>query len=170
MALARRPDLALAVGVDARDRRMRLDIGLMHGCGLELLFDDVIGLGKAPVEIADREFDPLGDVRGLGRRRLDAAGDHVLEQQWRIGRHCRIDVDDMRQDLVVDLDQRRRLVGGVLVDRRDRGDGMTLVEGLLARHDVAGDVPEILLHPLRALVFEFLVGKIGGGDHRLDAP
>ena len=169
MPLARRPDLALAVGVDAGDRGVRLDVGLVDRRGLELLLDDHVGLGKAGVEIADREFEPLGNVGGLGRRRLDAASDHVLEQERRIGLHRLVDIDDVRQDLIVDLDECCRLFGRAAVGRRDGGDRVALVERLLARHDVAGDVPEILRDPLRPDILEFMVGKIGGGHHRLDA-
>ncbi len=46
----------------ARDGRVRLDIGLMHRRGLELLLDDEIGLGEALLHIADLKFDPLRDV------------------------------------------------------------------------------------------------------------
>ena len=61
---------------------------------------------KPASTIAELEFEPLGDVGRL-RRRLDAARDHVVEQQRRIRLHRLIDVDDVRQHLVVDLDQRR---------------------------------------------------------------
>ena len=80
---------------------VRLDIGLVHRRGLELLLDDHVGRGEAGVEVADLELQPLGDVGRLGRRRLDAAGDHVLEQQRRVGRHRLVDVDDVRQHLVI---------------------------------------------------------------------
>ena len=110
MALAGGPDLGLAIGVAARDAGVRLDIGLMHCRGLELLLDHHVGLREAGLEIAGLEFEPLRDVRGLRRRRLDAARDHVLEQQRRIGRHRLVHVDDVRQHLVVDLDQRQRFL------------------------------------------------------------
>ena len=104
MPLARAPDLDLAVLVDPRDAGVRLDIGLVHRRGFELLFDDLVGCGKAGRHIADRELDPLGDVGGRSRRRLDASGDHVLEQQRRIGLHRLVDIDNVRQHLVIDLD------------------------------------------------------------------
>ena len=116
---------------------------------------------KPGVEIADLEFEALGDVRRLGRRRLDPARDHVLEQQRRVGRHRLVDIDDVRQHLVVDLDQRRRLFGDGLAGRGDGGDRVAFVERLFARHHVARDMPEILRHPLRADVFELVVGEIG---------
>jgi len=55
--------------------------------------------------------------------RLDAAGNHVLEQQRRVGFHRVIDVDHMRQHLVIDLDQRQRLVGDDRIGGGDGGDG-----------------------------------------------
>ena len=102
MPLARRPDLGLAVGVEAGDAGMRLDIGLVHRRRLELLLDDLVGLGKARVDVAELELDPLRNIGRLRRRRLDAAGDHVFEEQRRIRLHRLVDVDDVRQDLVVD--------------------------------------------------------------------
>ena len=168
MPLARRPDLGLAIVIEAGDAGMRLDIGLVHRRGLELLVDDLVGLGKACIRVADLELDPLRDIRGLGRRRLDAAGDLVLEEQRRVGLHRLVDIDDVRQYLVIDIDQRRRFLGDRFADRRDRGDRVALIERLLARHDVARYVPEILRDPLRADIFEFMVGEVLGGDHRLD--
>ena len=59
MSLARCPDLGLAVGIEPGDAGMRLDIGLVHRRRLELLVDDLVGLGKARVGVADLELDPL---------------------------------------------------------------------------------------------------------------
>src|SRR6185312_13758134 len=47
MPLARGPDLALAVSLILRNAGVRLDIGLMHRGGLELLLDHDVGRGKA---------------------------------------------------------------------------------------------------------------------------
>ena len=74
--------------------------------------------------------------------------------------HRLVDVDDVRQHLVLDLDQRRGLLGDLLGGRGDRGDGVALVERFLARHDVAGDVPEIDRDPLRPDVLELMVGEV----------
>jgi len=74
----------------------------------------------------------------------------------------------VRQYLVIDFDQRRRFLGHRFADRGYRGDGVALIECLLARHDVARYVPEILRDPLRADIFEFVVGEVLGGDHGLD--
>ena len=168
MPLARGPDLALAVGVDAGHAALRLDIALMHGRGLERHFDDLVGVLEAGLDVAERKHSALCNI-GRRRRRFDAAGDHVLKQQGRIRLHRLVDVDDVRQHFVVDLDQRQRLVGDRLAGGRHGGDRMALIEHLLARHDVARHVPEILRDAFRADVLEFLLGEVRGGHHGLDA-
>src|ERR1700747_3728901 len=75
------------VGVESRDASMRLDIGLVHRRRLELLVDDLVGFGKACGRVTDLELDPLRDIGGPCRRRLDAASDHVLEEERRIRLH-----------------------------------------------------------------------------------
>ena len=162
MALAGGPDFALAVGLDFRAAGVRLDVGLVHGGGLEFLLDDDVGRGESGVDVTDLELEPLGDVRGLRGRRLDAAGDHVVEQQRRVGLHRFVDVDDVRQHLVIDLDQRERLLGDALADRGDGGDGVAFVQRFLARHDVAGDVPEVLRDAFGANILD----SSGQGNRR----
>ena len=148
---------------------MGLDIALVDGRGPEALLDDVVGRGEACLEVADGEFEPLRDVGGLVGRGLDAAGNHVVEQERRVRLHRLIDIDHMRQHLVIDFDERNGLLGDGGARRGDGGHGMALIERLLARHDVAGDVPEILRDPLRADIGELVVREVGGGDHRPDA-
>ena len=166
--LARAPELALPVGVAAGHATLRLDIGLMHGRGLERHLDDLVGCRKTGREIAQLEFDPLGNIGGL-RRRLDPAGDQVGKQERRIRLHRLVDIDDMRQHFVVDRDQRQRLVGDRLAGRRHRGHGMALIERLLARHDIARHMPEILRDTFRANILELLLWEVRGGHHGLDA-
>ncbi len=169
MPLAGGPDFALPVRLDPRRAGVRFDIGLVHGGGLELVLDHDIGRGKTRVEVADLEFQPLRDVGGPARRRLDPARDHVGEQQRRIRGHRGIDVDDMRQDFVLHVDQRARRRGNGIADRSHRGDRMTFVQHLLTRHDVARHVPEIHRHPFGADIFEILLREVGRGDHRAHA-
>ena len=66
----------------------------------------------------------------------------------------------MRQYFVIHLDQRQRLIRDDRIGGRDGGDGVPFIERLLARHDVAGHMPEIDRDPLRADVFEFLLREI----------
>ncbi len=169
MPLAGAPQLGLAVGIEARDAGLRLDIGLVHRRRLERHLDHFVGRGEVGIGIADLVLGALGDVGGLRRRRLDAAGDQVVEEERRIRAHRRLNVDDVRQHLVVDLDERQRLLGDGPTGGRDGRDRVALVEHLLAGHDVAGHVPEVLRHPLRPDIGEFLLREVDGGHHRLDA-
>ncbi len=169
MPLARRPDLALAVSVHPYAAGVRLDVALVNGRGLEVLLDHDIGFLEALLDIADREFKLLGDVRRLGRRGLDATGDHVLEEQRCVFTHRVVDIDRVRQHLVVDLEQRLGLLGNLLRDRGDRSDRVAVIKRLFLGHHIARHMPEIDRDALRADVLEFVVGKIGAGDDRLDA-
>ena len=70
MALGAAPELALAVGADAGEAGMRLDIALMGRLGLEAALDDDVGLGEALLDIAMAELvTRFDDVGGLLRRR-----------------------------------------------------------------------------------------------------
>ena len=75
MPLARAPELALAVGVEARDAALRLDIGLMHRRGLERHFDDLVGRREPGLDVAEIELVALRDVGrrfGAARRRASS--------------------------------------------------------------------------------------------------
>ena len=120
--LGRRPHLDLAVFRGGRQRGVRLDIALVHGLGGVVLLDHHVGLVEARLGVALLELDALGDVRRLGGRRIGTLGQEVVVQDRRVGLHRLGDVDDVRQHLVVDLDQRQRLLGDRLRHRRDRGN------------------------------------------------
>ena len=169
MPLARTPDLPLPVRLIARHAAVRLDIRLMNGGRLELLLHHEVRLGETRGHIAHLVFDPLGDVRRLRRRRLDAPRDHILEQQRRIRLHRLVDVDDVRQHLVIHHDQRQRLLGDRRTDRRHRRHRMALIQRLLARHDVARHMPHVLRHTIRPDISELLLRQIRRRHHRLHA-
>jgi hypothetical protein len=100
---------------------------------------------------------------------IHPAGDHVLEQQRRILGHRLVDVDHVRQDLVLHVDEADRLARDGRAGRGHRGDSVPLVENLLTGHDVASHVPEIDCQALGADVGELVLGQIGAGHHGLDA-
>ena len=121
--LRRAPDGEVAVGVDARDGAMRLD-GDVRGAGVPVrLARDGGRRGDRLVHLAELEVDVLGDVADL--RLLVDLDLRMLESV--LGREHR------RKDLVVDLDERQRLVRRPLVDRRDTGDGVSDMAHLLHR-------------------------------------
>ena len=169
MTLAGRPDFGLPVGIGARQTRVRLDVALMHRRGFETHFDDFFGGGKTRRHIADFKLDFFGDIRRLGRRRLDAARNHVLEQQRGVGFHRVFDVDHMRQHFVIDFDQLQRLGGNRRRGRGNRSQRVSFVQHFFTRHDVARHVPEILRHALRAEIFKFVIRQIGRRNHAFDA-
>src|SRR5580692_2328081 len=168
VSLARAPEFALSVCIAAGHATLWLDIALMHGRGLERHLDDLVGRRETCLKIAQLVFDPFRNIGGP-RRRLDPAGDQVGKQEWRIWLHRLIDVDDMRQHLVVYCNQRQRLVGDRLAGSRHRGHGMALIEHLFARHDVARHMPEILRDAFRADILELLLWEVRRGHHDLDA-
>ena len=110
-----------------------------------------------------------GDVGRLGRRRRHALGDLVLVQQRRVGLHRLLDVDDVGQHLVVDLDQLQRLLGDRLRRGGDGGDGVAVVQHLLARHHAARDVAEVDHQLAGGGDQDGHVGEIVAGDDGLDA-
>ena len=140
MALRAHPEVGGAVGAEIRHAGMRLDVALMRLLGLEGAFNDEIGLAETGVDIAVAELSALGDVRRLVGLWLDALREYAVVQQGRRVLHRLIDVGHMRQDLVVDLDQLQRLLGGAGIDCGDRSHRMAIVERLLARHAVVQDV------------------------------
>ena len=167
MPLAGAPDLRLAAARPVREAGLGLDVRLVDRRGPVVLLHDLVGLGEARVEIADLEADPFRDVRRALGGGVHPARDHVIEQQRGVLGHRLLHVDDVRQHLVVHVDESQRPVRDGDADRGHRGHRMALVERLLARHDVAGDVPEVDRQPLGARVCEGMVGQVRAGDHRL---
>src|SRR5690606_34831513 len=136
----------IAQRVGYRQRRVRLDVALVHrGCG-EAALDDDVRLGKALFDIAPAETDGADDVvrqavdvdlftaldRGMHLRlgplpllRLGADYRGV-----RLHRGARIDHDTER--FVVDLDQRRGLLRSRLTLGDHHRDRLTVVDHLVA--------------------------------------
>ena len=170
LALAGAPDLDLAVLGIFGDRGVRLNIALMDRLGGEGAFDGRVGVREALADIAEFEFHALGDVgRALGRR-SHPFGEQIVMEDRRVLGHRLLHVDDVGQRLVGDLDELGGAARGGGARRGDGGDGVTVIEGLIARHDVGGQVAEI---DLRLAGGEELGaverGEIGRGDDRLDA-
>ena len=169
LTLARAPDRALPVGPDRHEAGMRLDVGLVHRFCRVAPLDDQIGLLEAGFDIAFREADHLRDVGGLIRLGLDAGGEDIVVHERRIGCHRRLDIHDVRQDLIRNLDQIKRLLGDRGRGRRDGGDGVSFVERLALCHAVERQVAQIVRRSADMRLVRRYVGKIGAGDDRLHA-
>jgi hypothetical protein len=132
---------------------MRLDIRLMHRLGGIAALNDHLGFLEAGLDVALVEVYALGDIRRLGRLRLDIRREQIIVQDRRIVCHRRLDVDDIGQHLVLHVDQFERLVadrlrpgdrGTVdLIQRlaapaiaRGRGSSWALADERLLRQDV----------------------------------
>ena len=148
---------------------MRLDIALMDRRGLVAALDDDVGLAKGGVHVSELEDHALGDVGGRRRLRVDARGEHVVMQDGRAFDHRVLDLDDMRQHLVIDLDGCKRGIGRSGAGRGDRCNGVAVIQRLVARQRVAGHVAEVR----RAFADERFLAcdlrHVDGGHHRLDA-
>jgi hypothetical protein len=142
VALGADPELALAVRTDIGEAGVRLDIALVRRLGLEGALDDDVGLLEAGRDIAMAELVAAHDVGGLLGLRLHAVGEDGAVQDRRAGLHRLVDVGHVRQHFVVDLDQLQGFARRARIHRRDRGDGMALIQRLLARHDVVENVVE----------------------------
>ena len=118
--------------------------------------DDGVGLGEGL----------LGGrlVAGLpGRaRQVVALARLVVADQRRVGVERLAGVDHRRQRLVLDVDQRERVVGRVLVGRDHERDLLALEADLVARQHGLGVVGD-RRHPGQAERLQVL-----GGDHRRD--
>ncbi len=162
MALGAAPQFGAAIGRHTGKRRMRLDIALMCRLGLEAALDDDIGPLEAGFDIAMAKFETAGDVGRLLRLRIDAIGEHVVMQHRRRRLHRLVDIGHMRKNFVIDLDQLQRLAGDGSRGGSDRRHGVALIEGLLARHDIAHRVIE------RRIAIG-MIGEVFTGDDRLHA-
>ncbi len=168
LALARGPDLALAILGHGADAGMRFDIALMHRLGGVATLDDHLGLGEALVDIAALQPIALGDVGRQGRALIQSFRIQMSMQHRRVGGHGRLHIDHVGQDLIGDLDQARGLLGDGGGGGGHRGQGVASVENLAAGHHVLRQVTQVR-RALAGLVFlRGQVGEVLGGDDGLD--
>ena len=107
-----------------------------------MLLDDDVGLLEAGLDIAVAE---LASARAMLEGFVGFGSTPSVKMRCgcrtgAFGLHRLIDIGDVRQDLVVDLDQLQRLAGDGGADRRDGRNGMAVIERLLARHAVVEHV------------------------------
>ena len=89
-------------------------------------------------------------------------------QDRRIVRHRLDDVDDVRQNFIIHIDQIERLARRGLAGRGNRRHGMAFIKRLFTGQNVAAHVGIIGL----AFADRLAIGRrrqIGAGNHRLDA-
>ena len=162
------PHGRLAVGIVLRHGVVRLDVALVNHRCRELPFQYDFGRGKARCQIAARKLDVVGDVRRPLIVLFLARGAQVGMQDDGIGLHGFAHVLHEGQRLVFDCDEFERLLRGVGIGGRDRGDRVPVVIDRVARHDVVRQVARIdeVLADLQQASLD--VGKVTAGDDRLD--
>ena len=141
---------------------MGLDIALMHRPGREVPLDDDIGLGEAGLDVALGVLDGARDVRGLAVER------HPVVEDGRVVGQRVVDLDGVRQDLVIHLDQLAGLRRDGLGHGRDGGDRVTMEQRLVPRHHIAAH-PAHVLNAERHRCVDREIDDVGGGHHRLHA-
>jgi hypothetical protein len=141
----------------------------MHGGGRELALDRDVGLGERRLEVAPRELHARRHVGGSLRGRDDTLGAQVLVQDRRIVPHRLAHVEHVRQHLVVHLDPAQRFVGDLPGRRRHGRDGVAVVEHLVAREDVAGQVAEVRGRLPHERLLRRDLRQVGRRRDRLDA-
>ena len=148
-ALRGGPDFQPAVFVPHGDGGVRLDVALMHAGRAKLPLDDDIRLLEAVGDVPFLELE-------MRRRRCVGLSPFLpiesvrrsVVQERRVVLHRVENPGDARQHLVLDLDSCRRFLGHVCVRRRDRRDGVPLVEHLvLAPGSSPPDAPGSPLPP-----------------------
>ena len=116
--------------------------------------------------ITNRHLATHGGIAGAGV--LDTLRHLPLIEQRRAVCQCLGNGEDMRQNLVIDCDQAAGLIGDGLAGGSDRGDRMTGIERLVARHAVEADGADVehILAALNQCAFE--IGEVSASDHGLD--
>ena len=117
-----------------------IDRGEARETAFDDLFDDHVGLGEALLDVTETELHALGDVRRLGRLRLNAGGEQVVVQHRRVVGHGLVDGQHVRQDLVGDDNGVGRRIGLLTGGGSHAGHHMALVEHLVAGDGVGGHV------------------------------
>ena len=131
----------------------------MHRLRIEFTFDDKVRRGETFFDIAHLADHAFGDVGRRIVRFVQAFGPDMIVQDRGARLHCINRVDDVRQDLVIHLDQLQRAFGDGVACRCDRSDGMTVKQRFFTGHRRSGHIARS--GPRRK------IGKVVARDHRL---
>ena len=95
---------------------MRLDIALVGLLGLEAALNNYIRARKTSVHIAVAKFATIGNVRWPVRLRVSAFGIYRLVQERRVWLNGFVNINNVRQNIVLDIYEFQRLTCGPGVD------------------------------------------------------
>ena len=145
VSLAAGPDGNAPVGAPLGSGRVGFDVPLVHWTSTELPFDDDVGLGEPCLGIAQPELEPVGHVAGfrivVPPTALPQVGvgqrHQAIMQDRSVVLHSLVGVEHWWQYIVVHIQGRQGLLSSSGGGRRHRRHGVSDIEGLLSRHDVA---------------------------------
>jgi len=148
--LRTRPEHELAVGILGGDGRMLLDRQMRVALVEEGVFEDAVGAGERPLDVAEPQRHGLVDVSGIAV---------LVDARLRV-REAFFGIVERAQRLVLDVDEVERFERGQLVARDHRGDRV-------ADEAYAADRERVLVLAHR----EDAVGngEVGAGQHQVDA-
>ena len=120
-----------------------LDIALVNHGGVKLPLDDNVSSGKTRLQITAGKPHLAGDVGLLITLFRRPARAQIRQQDWRIVLHGLADIEYRREEFVLDLDERQRLLGDVRAGGGHGRYSMPVVEDLVPSHNVHGQVPRV---------------------------
>ena len=132
----------MSIRIPVGGRGVRLDVALVVGAGVELVFDEDIGRCESSVDVTDRELDVAGDVRPLLGGRCCTSGlcgAQVIVQDRRLRTHGILGRHHRRKDLVIDLNEVESIFGNVDAGGRDGRYRMTVKQHLPHCKEVADE-------------------------------
>ena len=184
---SRRGEVPLAAGPDgdgviivpAGGGRVGFNVALVDLTGVVLPLHDGIRFGEADLKIAGSKLEVvgyIGTVAGFalcpaaGTLRRVGEGYEALMDDGRSRSHGLIGGESGGQHLPVHVNQRQRFLGQMGRIGDNRSDGMTLVQSLLAGHDVAA-VKAVVDRGAFFLVLDFCgrLGEVCGCNDGVDA-
>ena len=159
-------DDQVAVRVPVGQGVVGFDVALVdHGGGVGALHDQV-GRGIAGLDIAFFEDEVLGDVAGLVVEDAAGLGVEVVQDDRGVVAHGFADVQQRRQDFVVDVDEAQGFLGLVHAGGGHGGDDLALIGDAAAGDDPLGHVAQALHAGFVGFgLAGARVGKVVAGDH-----
>ena len=157
--LARRPHLHALLIVEGDQAGVGLHVRLVHLRGRERVLDDHVRRREAGIDVSDAPLVAHEAVRrSVQRVRQPLVGGHAGVDQRRARPHRLQRVVDGRQLLVLNVDQRRRALGRLLVVRGNGG------------HRVADEAHHVVREHRRVLdpPAQEVPGDVGARQHRVD--
>ena len=109
------PDIDPAIGIDSHNRGVRLDIALMYSGCVEGVFENLFGQSESLVDITQFPSHVRVDVGDIGEKLLGSVsvGSIIGMQQWGLGFHGLMGVEDSRHLFIFHVNGGQRILGHI---------------------------------------------------------